>query len=113
MEYRRNYTDAQFAIIEVDGVSAGRLYLDRRAGEIRIIDVALLPEYRAQGVGSSLLRSILDEAHSHEKRVSIHVEIHNPARRLYERLGFLPVAEHGLYLLMEAMPQSSTPGERR
>ena len=36
--------------------------------------------------------------------LTIHVEMSNPARRLYERLGFAPVEEHGVYLLMERRP---------
>ena len=103
-EYRRNYLHASFDVIEVDGEPAGRLYVNRGSEDIRIIDVVLLPEHRGRGIGSALLRSLLEEAGEARKSVSIHVEIHNPARRLYERLGFLPIAKHGIYLLMEAKP---------
>jgi ribosomal protein S18 acetylase RimI-like enzyme len=100
-DYRRNYEDASFDVIEVDGEPAGRLYVDRRADDIRIIDITLLPEYRGRGIGTGLIRGLLDEAATDRKRLSIHVEVNNPARRLYERLGFVQVEERGLYLLME------------
>ena len=51
-----------------------------------------------------MIRGLLDEAAATGKRLSIHVESNNPARRLYERLGFEEVAEHGLYRLMEVTP---------
>jgi ribosomal protein S18 acetylase RimI-like enzyme len=91
-------------VIEVDGARAGRFYVDRRSDDIRIVDITLLPEYRARGIGTALIGALLDEAAGCGQRVSIHVERNNRARRLYERLGFDEVAEHGLYFLMEARP---------
>jgi ribosomal protein S18 acetylase RimI-like enzyme len=102
--YREHYHPATFDVVEVDGEPVGRLYVARWEDEIRIIDVALLPEHRGRGIGTSLIRALLDEAAASGKRLSIHVETHNPARRLYERLGFAEVADRGLYVLMEATP---------
>jgi ribosomal protein S18 acetylase RimI-like enzyme len=102
--YREHYTNTSFHVIEVDGEPAGRLYVARWDDEIRIMDIALLPEYRGKGIGTRLLGELLDEGSRTSKRVSIHVEKHNPALRLYERLGFAPVADRGVYLLLEAPP---------
>ena len=99
--YHANYADADFQIILVNGQPGGRLYVDRRADEIRIIDIALLPEYRRAGVGSRLLRDLLDEAAAGDKPVRIHVEKFNPALRLYQRLGFSIVDDRGVYWFME------------
>jgi len=102
--YREHYHPATFDVIEVDGEPVGRLYVARWEREIRIIDVALLAEHRGRGIGTSVIRALLDEAAASGKRLSIHVERNNPAKALYERLGFAEVADHGLYLLMEAKP---------
>jgi ribosomal protein S18 acetylase RimI-like enzyme len=102
--YREHYDPATFDVIELDGEPVGRLYVARWDDEIRIIDVTLLPEHRGLGIGTTLIRGLLDEAAVAGKRLSIHVESNNPARRLYERLGFEEVAEHGLYRLMEVTP---------
>ena len=91
-------------MIEDGGEPIGRLYVARWEDEIRIMDIALLPEHRGHGIGTALLRALLDEAAEAGKRLSIHVELNNPARRLYERLGFAPVEERGVYVLMEAAP---------
>jgi ribosomal protein S18 acetylase RimI-like enzyme len=102
--YREHYDPATFDVIEVDAEPVGRLYVARWEEETRIVDVALLPEHRGRGIGTSVIRALLDEAAASGRRLSIHVEKHNPARRLYERLGFVEVADRGLYVLMEATP---------
>ena len=102
--YREHYHPATFDVIEVDGRHVGRLYVARWEDEIRIMDIALLPEYRGKGIGTQLLRELLEEGAHTGKRVSIHVEKDNPALSLYVRLGFIPVGDRGVYLLMEASP---------
>ena len=105
--YQDHYQGARFDVVLVDGVPAGRLYVHRRESEIRLVDITLLPEFRGGGTGSALLRDLLAEGEAAGKRVTIHVEVFNPAMRLYERLGFLPVEERGPYRLMEWKPPAS------
>lgn len=100
-DYRRNNAAGSFDVIEVNGRPAGRLYVDRRLDDIRIVDVALLPEFRGAGVGGRLVTELMDEAAASRRKLSIHVEIHNRAIGLYTRMGFVEVAEHGLYRRME------------
>ena len=95
--YRQHFPAATFDVVTVNGVPAGRLYVDRRDTEVRVIDIALLPEHRGNGFGTALLREVLAEG----KRVTIHVERMNPALRLYERLGFEVAEDKGVYLLLE------------
>jgi ribosomal protein S18 acetylase RimI-like enzyme len=104
--YRANYPGATLDVIEVDGQPAGRLYVHRGPSDIRIMDIALAPAFRGRGVGTGLLRTLMDEADASARKLSIHVEMNNPARSLYDRLGFLPAGEHGVYVLMERPPAS-------
>jgi ribosomal protein S18 acetylase RimI-like enzyme len=99
--YRSHYSDAAFNVIEVDGEPAGRLYVHRGRSEIRIVDIVLAPPFRGRGIGTRLLAALIAEADDGGLKLSIHVEVNNPARRLYERLGFVHAGEHGIYLLME------------
>jgi ribosomal protein S18 acetylase RimI-like enzyme len=99
--YAQHYPGADFSIIERDGEPIGRLYVDRRPNEIRIIDIAILPEHRGCGIGTRLLRSILEDSASADLRVTLHVEQFNQARRLYQRLGFKDAANLGIYQRME------------
>lgn len=103
--YMHYYGQADFAVIELDGEPVGRLYLDRREEEIRIVDIALLPAYRARGIGSHYLDAIMTEAGEKNLPVRIHVESFNPALRLYQRLGFRHVDTNGVYNLMEWLPR--------
>lgn len=102
--WQENYTDTSWDLVECDGEPVGRLYVARWPDEIRIVDIALVPEYRGAGLGTRLFRELLVEADRLGKKVSIHVEIYNPARRLYERLGFVQAGDRGVYLLMERPP---------
>lgn len=102
--YLKYYPGAEFFIIERAGRPVGRLYLHRQPRDIRIMDIALIPAARGQGIGTTLLNQILREGDAAGKIVSIHVEKFNPALRLYERLGFRPVADRGAYWLLERSP---------
>ena len=98
--YREHYTGAEYLVIEVEGEPAGRLYVVRWDDEIRIMDIALLREFRNRGIGSHLLGGLIEESRRSGKPLTIHVERFNPALALYQRLGFKPVEDEGVYLLM-------------
>jgi ribosomal protein S18 acetylase RimI-like enzyme len=105
--WRQQYTRCDFRVIEVDGRGAGRLYVDRREREIRLVDIALLPEFRRLGVGTRLILELQREAEHTGRPLTIHVERFNPARSLYERLGFREIGEAGeVYRLFEWRPVS-------
>jgi len=101
LHYDEYYPDAQLAIIELDAVPIGRLYVDRREREIEIIDIALVPSMRGRGIGKHLLAELLDEGRATARRVRIYVEHFNPARGLYDRLGFRQIGTNGVYHEME------------
>lgn len=99
--YEDFYPDCQFLVIEREGEPIGRLYIERGEADIAIVDISLLPEHCGQGVGGALLGEILAEAAAAKRAVQIYVEHFNPARRLYDRLGFVPVGTNGIYHHME------------
>ncbi|MEL7059702.1 MAG: GNAT family N-acetyltransferase [Acidobacteriota bacterium] len=102
--YREHFPQTRFDVIEVAGKAAGRLYVDRRDDEIRLVDIALLPAFRGSGVGRALVTELLDEGANRGVVVRIHVERENRAMTLYRRLGFEKVEEQGVYDLMEWRP---------
>jgi ribosomal protein S18 acetylase RimI-like enzyme len=102
--YQENYRGADWLVIEREGRPAGRLYVHRREKEIRLVDIALLPEHRGSGIGTDLLQELIAESAAAGKPLRIHVEKNNPALRLYERLGFVPIVDKGVYHLMERAP---------
>ncbi len=107
--YQEHYPAANFSIILVGGEPVGRLYVARWPDEIRIIDIALLPAHRNRGIGTALLQALLAEADAAGSRVTIHVERFNLALRLYERLGFRPAVDRGVYWLTERASRDAAP----
>ncbi|NOX43737.1 MAG: GNAT family N-acetyltransferase [Gammaproteobacteria bacterium] len=103
--YTQHYCTDAFNIIEFDNAPIGRLFVDYWEKEIRIVDIALMPEYRNTGVGTYFFHQLFEQAKTSGKSVTIHVEHNNPAKRLYERLGFeLKTKTNDIYLLMEWRP---------
>ncbi len=102
--YVEQFPAARLDVVLREGEPIGRLYVDRRDDEIRLIDIALLPEHRGGGIGGAMMRELLVEAREAGMPVRIHVERFNPAMRLYQRLGFERLEEQGVYDLMEWRP---------
>lgn len=99
--YRATFPDATYDLIVSGDDVLGRLYVDRGEQIWRVLDIALLPGHRGSGIGTGLLGEILIEATQAGKPVQVHVERFNPARHLYDRLGFSEIEDQGVYLLLE------------
>lgn len=106
--YQAHYLGATHDIVWQNGTPIGRIYVHRRPKEIRLMDIAILPPYRNQGIGTALIREIMAEAELAGQSVTLHVEVFNPgALRLYQRLGFTAVPAPGhqeVYLFLEWLP---------
>ena len=102
--FQEHFRDARYEIILLGETRVGRLYIHRGKTEVRILDIALLSEYRGQGIGGKIVRDVLDEAQESGKAVRLHVEQNNPAMRLYARLGFKRLEDVGMHCLMEWLP---------
>jgi len=99
--YRKHYVGAEFQIIELAGKRIGRIYVYRSPNEVCLMDIALLREHRGLGIGTELTSEVLRQAQAEGRVVTLHVEHMNPARRLYERLGFRLIEDKGIYWKME------------
>lgn len=104
--YQNTFPTASHQIIRLSCRPVGRLYVARLEQEIRIVDITVMPAERNAGIGSFLLSGLLDEAGGVGKVVRIYVENFNPSLRLFERLNFKPVEQHGIHLLLEWSPNA-------
>ena len=102
--YAQKYPAANHDIIVSDDRRVGRLYVARLDHEIRIVDITLLPAERNTGIGTYLIKQLLDEANHTGKITRIYVEEFNPSLSLFQRLGFSPSEQHGIHLLMQCNP---------
>jgi ribosomal protein S18 acetylase RimI-like enzyme len=103
-DYRGRYPDADDQVVVLGGVAVGRLLVARGERDLAIVDLALLPEFRGRGIGSELLRRLLDEATAARAVVQLHVAATNPAMHLYQRFGFTKVGESGPYVRLAWNP---------
>lgn len=102
--YQTYYSGLEWLILEYGGLAIGRLYLAEWTREFRIVDISLDENHRNRGFGRAILEDVMVIAAACGKCVSIHVEKVNPARRLYDRLGFVPIEDKGIYDLFEWSP---------
>ena len=101
-EYDAGFPGADYNVIEIDGQPAGRIWIGRTDEEIHLMDIALLPEFQNQGAGTVLVRSLIDEAQTTNRRLRHTVFVLNDnADRFYERLGFVTFKELAGYKYME------------
>ena len=101
-DYETRFPGAEHSIVLVDGVAHGRIWIDRRGDEIRLLDIALLPERRGHGTGRELLERLIAEARDAglPLRHSVY-KTNGAALRFYERLGFEVFEDYEMYVLME------------
>ena len=105
--YVKNYVGAEFVVIEQHGLPIGRIYLYRKGSEIRLMDIALVPEKRGQGIGRALVEALARIARDDCAEITLHVEPNNPAMKLYDRMGFRLIENRGVYLFLGLKPEAA------
>jgi GNAT superfamily N-acetyltransferase len=91
--FRERFDPAARQIVVVEGQDAGDLEVEWREDSAFIARIALAPGVQHRGIGTAILKDILAEAKSRGLPVTLHALRPNPARRLYERLGFVVTEE--------------------
>ena len=99
--YRTQFPEADHLILVLDQQPIGRTVVSRRIQEVRLVDIALLPEHRNAGIGTRFLEDLQAEAKNAGTPVCLQVLKSSPAVRLYERLGFSTTGDSGLHYQME------------
>jgi GNAT superfamily N-acetyltransferase len=113
-EYDTRFPDARYYLILIDGQPAGRIWIGQTAEQIRLLDIALLPEFQNRGAGTILLRELIEEARRVGKPLRHMVFVlNNDAHRFYERLGFTMIEDMGAYKHMERNAGSTTEGTEK
>jgi ribosomal protein S18 acetylase RimI-like enzyme len=104
--YEMTYEGAEHQVVVLeDNVfeanPIGRIMVLRGRETTLLVDIALLPEYRGRGIGGGLLQNLIEQCNKDKVAVRLQVLKTNPARRLYERLGFLKIGEDEVYFQMK------------
>lgn len=99
ISYQRQFPQARFDIAELAGRPIGRIVVDRPGSRLHIVDQAIIPELRSRGIGSAIMRALMEEARGADLPVQLEVADENdPSLRLYLRLGFVPIETVPLYM---------------
>jgi len=102
--YKSTYLGAVHRIIQLDGVDIGRLIINRQDDLLHIIDLIILLSHQRRGIGSDILKSLLNEAQGGKVPVILSVEKGNPAINLYKQLGFQQTGVSGHHISMKWSP---------
>jgi len=100
----RTYPKVDNRIILLNGNAVGRILVDRTEAAIRLIDIALLTEYRNAGIGSRLIKDLIKESADSRRPLKLRVRSASSAMRLYERLGFCKSGNDEVYSDMILIP---------
>ena len=106
MSYQASFPGAFDRIVLRDDMAIGRILTNQDEGSMRLIDIALIEEQRRQGIGTYLLRNLLEQCQKRDCTLHLQVLQGSPAIRLYQRFGFRQAGEDSMYLRMEWVPQS-------
>ena len=102
--FQVRFNPARMQIIECAGEAVGYISVERREASIFLGAIEIAPEYQGQGIGTGLIRDLQGEAERQGVPLKLQVLQGNPARRLYERLGFAPTGETETHIMMSWLP---------
>lgn len=103
--FRRGFDPAVVKIIVADGRAAGRLHVERHAGEFFLGDIEVHPDFQNRGLGTAVLRALQTEACDCGVPIRLQVLKVNPARHLYLRLGFSDFTKTTTHFHMKWLPR--------
>jgi ribosomal protein S18 acetylase RimI-like enzyme len=102
--FRRQFDPSVNQIITSQGRDVGVLSVSESDAEVFLRYIEVLPEFQRRGIGTIIIRAILEGAERKGKSVVLRVLKVNPARSLYECLGFSVVGETPTHYLMKWAP---------
>lgn len=97
-------TAGRTEIIEFNHVPIGVRLVDRPGTHIQLVQLYIAKEFQRRGFGTELLNRLFVEAKESNLPVRLRVLTVNPAKRLYERLGFVVVESAAERYFMEWRP---------
>jgi ribosomal protein S18 acetylase RimI-like enzyme len=105
LDYRTNYPNASNDVILFNETKAGRVIHSTEHGDLHLIDLAVLSEFRNLGIGTKILKWLFGKSLRTRLPIRFYVEKMNPAFRLYEKLGFKVVTDVTSHFQMEWRPE--------
>jgi ribosomal protein S18 acetylase RimI-like enzyme len=98
--FRKRYIPAELQIITCDGKDMGMLSIEEREDDVFLRAIEVHPDYQNKGVATSIIHTIIADGIQKKKPVRLYVLKANPAKRLYDRLGFSIIEETATHYIM-------------
>lgn len=102
----------QVRIITLDAVDVGWLQTITQAHELFVAQMFVDRQFQRKGIGTEVMMRVIGEATHLNHTVRVNVAKINPARRLYERLGFRVTHEDGRKFYMSLNSNMAEPRSR-
>ena len=99
--FNQSFRPGDREIIEIENVPVGFISTESTPGKLRLLSIEITPSYQRQGIATSLVQDLISEATNADQLVELQVLRVNPARKLYERLGFTLRSETKTHFIME------------
>jgi ribosomal protein S18 acetylase RimI-like enzyme len=91
--YAASFPQAQYLVLEHLGAPVGRLVLNEGAGELRVVDISIMPRERRRGHARAVLRGLQERALAGGAAMTLRVHRDNlNARALYASMGFVAIS---------------------
>ena len=98
---RGRFRPEGWQIIQVDNQDVGLLVVEDEDDAMRLAEIEILPEWQGRGIGSSIIRWLMQEAAGAGKPLTLRVlHVNKRAHALYERLGFRPFKEIEIHVYL-------------
>ncbi len=107
--YRETYVPGDTRIITLDSQDIGMLAMEESETEVFLALIEIDPAHQHQGIGTTIIGRIITDCAQRSKPIFLHVLKVNPARKLYERLGFSVFEETPTHFHMKrTFPEQGT-----
>jgi ribosomal protein S18 acetylase RimI-like enzyme len=100
-QFHQCYRPDEMQVIQLDGSDVGVIHLQERTEEIFMVGIEVLPEFQNKGIGSQIIRQVMQKARQSSKPVALQVlKVNLAARALYQRLGFGVTGENDTHYIL-------------
>jgi ribosomal protein S18 acetylase RimI-like enzyme len=98
------FVPGEVGIVVLDGRDIGWMQVAESDGEFFLKQFFIDPPFQRRGIGTRLLRGLIERAERAGKAITLSVVKGNPARSLYERQGFRATSEdlYKVYMARES-----------
>jgi ribosomal protein S18 acetylase RimI-like enzyme len=98
--FRKRYVPAEIQIMTCEGRDMGMISVEERQADIFLRAIEIHPDFQGQGIATGIINNLIADGRRKMKPIRLYVLKVNPAKRLYDRLGFSVIEETPTHYIM-------------